>query len=77
MSERVSKSKFKPRALEYFRMIEEQGGELIITDHGRPTLKIVPFAETHEGILEILRNSIVRYADPTGPVAVGQWESLS
>ncbi|MEW6221568.1 MAG: type II toxin-antitoxin system Phd/YefM family antitoxin [Thermodesulfobacteriota bacterium] len=39
----VSKSQFKPRSLEYFRRIEETGEELVITDHGRPVLKVVPY----------------------------------
>lgn len=40
MPQAVSKSKFKPHSLEYFRKIEQTGEELIITDHGRPVLKV-------------------------------------
>ena len=40
MEHRISKSKFKPRALEYFREVEKTGKALIITDHGKPVLKI-------------------------------------
>ena len=39
----VSKSQFKPRSLEYFRLIEESGETLIITDRGRPVLKVMPY----------------------------------
>lgn len=42
MEKVVSKSKFKPKALEYFRQMEETGIELTITDHGRPVVKITP-----------------------------------
>lgn len=28
--------------LEYFRQVEETGEELIVTDHNRPVLRIVP-----------------------------------
>ena len=38
----VSKSALKDRMLEYFRNIENTGEELIVTDHGRSVLKIVP-----------------------------------
>jgi len=36
MEKIVSKAGFKPKALEYFRLVEETGIELIITDRGRP-----------------------------------------
>ena len=72
----VSKSKFKPRALEYFRMVEHTKKELIITDHGRPVLKIVPFIEDHSEVLKTLRNSVIEYSDPTAPVGLDDWDSL-
>ena len=40
MERMISKSQFKPRSLEYFRLIEESGETLIITDRGRPVLKV-------------------------------------
>ena len=45
MEKRISKSNFKTHALEYFREVEQTGQPLIITDHGRPVLKIEPYAE--------------------------------
>lgn len=45
MSQTVSKSQFKPNSLEYFRRIEQTGEELVITDHGRPVLKVVPYVD--------------------------------
>ena len=30
------------KMLEYFRMVEQSGEELIVTSHGKPTLKVVP-----------------------------------
>ena len=44
----VSKSKFKARALEYFRSVQRTGKLLIITDHGKPVVKIVPYREDPE-----------------------------
>lgn len=41
MVQTISKSKFKPRALEYSRKIQETGAELVLTDHGKPVLKII------------------------------------
>lgn len=38
----VSKSVLEGEMLEYFRHVEETGEELIITDYGRPAIKVVP-----------------------------------
>jgi len=72
----VSKSKFKPRALKYFRQIEKTGQELIITDHAKPVIKIVPYRDEPQVILKDLRNSIQFYYDPLEPVAENDWEAL-
>jgi prevent-host-death family protein len=73
---RISKSQFKPRALEYFRRVQESGRELIITEHGRPVLKIVPYTPNLEEALKALRGSVLKYVDPTEPVAIYDWEAL-
>ena len=65
----VSKSQFKPRSLEYFRLIEESGETMIITDRGKPVLKILPYKADPEDRLKMLRNSVLKYDDPTEPVA--------
>ena len=41
MNESISKTRFKARALEYFREVERSGRELVITDRGRPVVKLV------------------------------------
>ncbi len=76
MAQMISKSKFKPRALHYFREIERTGKELIICDHGKPVLKIVPYAEDPEAALKALRNTVINYTDPTEPVGLEDWEDL-
>ena len=72
----IAKSKFKPRALEYFREVEKSGKALIITDRGKPVLKIVPYSEKPEDTLKQLRNSVVKYVNPTEPVGLNDWEAL-
>lgn len=73
---RISKSKFKPNALDYFRQVEKTGTELIITDRGRPVVKIVPYSPDPDETLMELRSSVLRYDRPTEPVALEDWESL-
>jgi len=76
MERMVSKSQFKPRSLEYFRLIEESGETLIITDRGRPVLKVMPYTADAADRLKILRNSVLQYDDPTEPVAPEDWQAL-
>ncbi len=72
----VSKSQFKPRSLEYFRLIEESGETIIITDRGKPVLKVMPYTANPDNSLKILRNSVLKYDDPTQPVALEDWQAL-
>ena len=72
----ISKSQFKPRSLEYFRMIEESGETLIITDRGRPALKIMPYYADPEERMKLLHNSVLQYDDPTEPAAPEDWKAL-
>ena len=76
MEEMISKSQFKPRALQYFREVEKTGRELIISDRGKPVLKIVPYTQDPEEALKTLRNTVVKYEDPTEPVGLEDWEAL-
>ena len=76
MEEMISKSQFKPRALYYFREVEKTGRELIISDRGKPVLKIVPYTQDPEEALKTLRNTVVKYEDPTEPVGLEDWEAL-
>lgn len=76
METQVTKSRFKPRALEYFREVERTGKALVITDRGRPVLKIVPYSEESSDALTMLRNSVIRYDNPTDPVGLDDWESI-
>ncbi|MBA4392092.1 MAG: prevent-host-death protein [Desulfobacca sp.] len=76
MEQMVSKSKFKPQALEYFRQVEESGESLIITDRGKPVLKILPYSKHPLKGLMALRDSVVKYEKPFDPVGLEDWEHL-
>ena len=76
MKQMISKSKFKPRALHYFREVQKTGRELIICDRGTPVLKIVPYAEDPEEDLKSLRNTVIKCEDPPEPVGLEDWEGL-
>ena len=76
MQQTVAKSEMEAHWLEYFREVERTGTELVITDRGKPILKLVPYAQNPTELLESLRGTVVRYDDPTEPVAVEDWEAL-
>ena len=75
MARIVSKSRFKPRALNFFREVEQTGKEIIITDRGKPVLKVVPYTEKPEIWLKSLRGTVKRYKRPTDPLTE-DWEAL-
>jgi prevent-host-death family protein len=72
----LSKSKFKAKAFHYFRMVQKHGMEIIISDHGKPVVKIIPYRDNSEDILKSLRNTVKKYLDPTEPVGLSDWEIM-
>jgi prevent-host-death family protein len=70
----ISKSALKARMLQHLRRVEETGEELIVTDHGRPVLRIVPIrdrtpaAELFAGV----RGRVVYHGDLLEPTS-GEW----
>jgi prevent-host-death family protein len=75
MEKIVSKAGFKPKALEYFRLVEETGIELVITDRGRPVARIMPYVPREKAAVKALRKSVLRYEGPMEPVAVDDCEA--
>jgi antitoxin (DNA-binding transcriptional repressor) of toxin-antitoxin stability system len=75
-SQQVSKSEFKAKALEYFRRIESSGESVIVTDHGKPALEVRQYRPNDRKPLDVLRGSVVRYKNPTDPIAVDDWDAL-
>ncbi len=75
MSRTITKSQFKPHMLEYFRQIQKTGEEVIITNHGKPVLKVVPYSEKPADALKALRGSVLKYEDPFMPTNE-KWEGL-
>lgn len=77
MRVRVSKTQFKARALELFREVESTGKQVIVTDHGKPTIEVRKYRDKARDPLEVLKGSVTEYAQPTKPVAEGDWEALA
>lgn len=73
---RIPKSEFKPRAFEFLRFVEEQGETLVVTDHGRDSVRIEPAVEMHRSAAGALEGSLLRYDSPEEPINQGDWETL-
>lgn len=71
----VSKSEFKAKALELFRQVESSGTSVIVTDHGKPVLEVRPYQSNERSPLQLLRDSVVRYDQPTEPVGADDWDA--
>lgn len=77
MGTHVSKSKFKARALEYFRQVEASGEPLIVTNHGKPSLEIRRVETPKQDPLEALKGTVLRYDRPFDPaIDPEEWEAL-
>ena len=74
MDMKVSKSELKPKLFSYLKKVSETGKELIITDHGKPVLKVIPISEDEADPLLSLRGMITRYDEPLEPVGVS-WKA--
>jgi antitoxin (DNA-binding transcriptional repressor) of toxin-antitoxin stability system len=73
----VAKGELKAKMLEYFRHVEKSGEELIVTDHRKPVLKIVPLSPklTPEEVFANLRGKVKYYEDINTPT-ISEWGEL-
>ena len=70
----ISKSKLIANMLEVFREIEASGNELIVTDHNKPVLRIVPIREklTVDDLFGRLQGKVIYLEDSNSPT-VNEW----
>jgi antitoxin (DNA-binding transcriptional repressor) of toxin-antitoxin stability system len=74
----VSKSKLKANMLQIFREIEASGETIIVTDHNKPVLKIVPIQEKRsvEEVFASWRGKAIIYEDLDLPT-IEEWGDLA
>ncbi len=77
MTNMISKSKLKAKMLEVFRQIEESGEELIVTDKGRPVLKITPIKQksTVEELFGDVQGKVTYLEDINTPT-IDEWDEV-
>ena len=73
----MSKSKLKTHLLRVFRELEESGEELVVTDHNRPVLRIIPYRQRKrvEEAFADIRGEMKFNEDPNEPT-LEEWEDF-
>ena len=56
--------------------MESTGKPLLISDHGKPVLKIIPVRDEEADGTAAFRNTVISYDRPLDPVAESDWEAL-
>jgi len=73
----ISKSKLKANMLQIFRELESSGKTLIVTDHNKPVLQIVPIRKG-KSVVELfadLQGKVLFHEDPDTPTS-DEWNEL-
>jgi len=73
----ISKSKLKSQLLEFLRIVESGGEEIIVTDRGRPVVKISKYGDSPstEELFGQMRGKIKYFEDLTTPTSE-EWGEL-
>jgi prevent-host-death family protein len=73
----ISKSKLKSKLLEFLRLVESEGEEILVTDRGKPVVKISKYANTPstDELFEQMRGKVKYFEDLTTPTAE-EWGEL-
>lgn len=71
---RVAAAEFKARCLELMDRVRETREEYVVTKHGKPVAKLVPYDEPERprSIFGSMRGTVLRYDDPFDPIP-GEW----
>ena len=67
--EYVGAAEFKARCLELMGRVREAGVEYIVTKHGEPVAKLVPFKETGTRVFfGSMKGTVLKYERPFDPI---------
>ncbi|WP_334722403.1 type II toxin-antitoxin system Phd/YefM family antitoxin [Nostoc sp.] len=73
----ISKSKLKSQLLEFLRLVESEGEEIVVTDHGKPVVKISKYAQapSTEELFGEMGGKVKYFEDLTTPTTE-EWAQL-
>lgn len=65
----VPAGEFKARCLELLTRVRESGAEYVVTRHGRPVARVVPYREpSRPALFGSLKGTVLGYERPYDPV---------
>lgn len=70
----ISASEFKARCLELMDTVHDRHDPIVITKHGIPVAKLVPFEEERPGLVGSMRGTVLWYGDLISPIDV-EWDA--
>jgi len=66
---RVAAAEFKARCLELMDRVRETGAEYIVTKHGKPVAKLVPYTEpSRPTFFGSMKGTVLKYERPFDPI---------
>jgi len=72
----IKASDFKARCLQLMDDLAESGGEIVITKHGRPVSRLLPYRERPKSLFGAYRGRLEILGDIIEPIDV-RWEAES
>lgn len=70
MAHNVPAAEFKARCLELMDRVRETGAEYIVTKHGRPVARLVPYVEPKGGktMFGAMKGTVLKFERPLDPI---------
>lgn len=66
---RVAAAEFKARCLELMDRVREGGAEYVVTKHGTPVAKLVPYRDRgRKGFFGSMKDTVLKYERPFDPI---------
>jgi prevent-host-death family protein len=73
-SETIGAGEFKAKCLQLMDEVQQQRKQIVITKHGRPVAKLVPYDERPATLFGCMEGSVVSYGNIIDPIE-DAWES--
>jgi prevent-host-death family protein len=66
---RLAAAEFKAKCLELMDRVRETGAEYVVTKHGRPVAKLVPYEEPErKSFFGSMKGTVLKYDRPFDPI---------
>jgi prevent-host-death family protein len=70
----ISKAKLKAQLLEVLRRLESEGGEVIVTDHGKPAIRMTPLSGSVRDVFLVSESAGVYGLESLDEPTADEWE---